>query len=71
MDINYTLLSQEVICSRCHWHGTVGQLQFTITRVPVILDEGISASIWDESHEPCCPACRSINIVYKEDNLNA
>jgi Zn finger protein HypA/HybF involved in hydrogenase expression len=64
--MNANDLSLECKCNRCHWQGTLGQLHFALTRVPVILDNIISSGIWDESHEPCCPACQSINIVYKE-----
>jgi len=65
--IDYTTLSQEVTCHRCRWRGTVGQLQFTLNYTPSKLYASIY-NVWDESHKPCCPACRSINIVYKEDS---
>jgi hypothetical protein len=48
-------LSTEAICCTCHWKGTLGQLVFKT-----------SYSLYNESPEPCCPACKSINIIIKE-----
>jgi hypothetical protein len=64
--LSYESLTQQVKCYRCHWQGELGQLHFTTISIPYIKD-GEHTGEYDTSSEPCCPACKSINIIIKEN----